>query len=325
MAPRQGESSSQEFVVTGGFKGADQPTQIGTFPILNKLNYQVWASRMHLHLEGLDLWDAIKSENVARKKDRQVMSILFSTISDEVTRELDVEKTAKQTWITLKFKSGGVTRIGKAQIQSLKRDYENLSINDDDLFLDYFGKLSCVVNELRSLGEVITDVEVATKLLRSVSGKFDAITTLIEQFQDLEMITLEEVIGTLKVHEDKLKARMIKREEKALLVKAFIKEKKKDHDPSNSRGHGRGRGRGRGRNNPRNSEEDEDEKPKDKSKVTCYNCQGKGHFANECKKPKKERPKKDSQEKADLAEEEKETTLLMAIETSNEILLQGIS
>ena len=256
MAPRRGDSSSQELVVTGGLKGADQPTQIGTFPILTKLNYQVWASRMRLHLEGLKLWDAIESENVVRKKDRQVMSILFSTISDEVTRELDVEKTAKQTWLTLKVKSRGVSRIRKARIQSLKRDYENLSMDDDDLFLDYFRKLSCVVNELRSLGEVITDAEVAAKLLRSVSGKFDAITTSIEQFQDLETITLEEVIGTLKVHEDKLNARMVKREEKALLAKAFIKEKKKDHDPSNGRVRGRRHGRGRGRNNPRNSEED---------------------------------------------------------------------
>ena len=318
MAPQRGESSSQELVVAGGLKGADQPTQIGNFPILNKLNYQVWASRMRLHLEGLELWDAIESENVVMKKDRQVMSILFSTISDEVTRELDVEKTAKQTWLTLKVKSGGVSRIRKARIESLKRDYKNLSMDDDEIFLDYFGKLSCVVNELRSLGAVITDAEVAAKLLRSVSGKFDAITTSIEQFQDLETITLEEVIGTLKVHEDKLKARMVKREEKALLAKAFIKEKK-DHDPLNSRYRGRGRGRGRRRKNPRNSKEDEDEKPKDKSKVTCYNCQGKGHFANECRKPKKERQKKDSQEKAHLAEEEKETTLLMAIETSENL------
>ena len=143
-----------------------------------------------------------------------------------------------------------MTRIRKAWIQSLKGDYENLSMDNDDLFLDYFGKLSCGVNELMSIGEVITDAEVAAKLLRSVYGKFDAITTSIEKFQDLETITLEEVIGTLKVHEDKLKACMVKREEKALLAKAFIKEKKKDHDPSNGRGCGQGRGRGRGRNNP---------------------------------------------------------------------------
>ena len=112
---------------------------------------------MCLHLEGLELWDAIESKNVIRKKDPQVISILFSTICDEVTPKLDSEKTAKQMWNTLKVKSGGVTRIFKAQINSLQRDYKNLFMDEDGLFLDFFRKLSSVVNKLRSIGEVIID------------------------------------------------------------------------------------------------------------------------------------------------------------------------
>ena len=72
-------------------------------------------------------------------------------------------------------------------------------MDEDDLFLDFFGKHSCMVYKLQSLGEVITNAKVVSKLLRSASSKFDVITTSIEQFQDLEMITLEDVIGTLKV------------------------------------------------------------------------------------------------------------------------------
>ena len=105
-------------------------------------------------------------------------------------------------------------------------------MDEDNLFLDYFGKLSCVVNELRSLGEVITDAEVVAKLLCFVSSKFDAIPISIEKFQDHETITLEEVIGTLNVHEDQIKARLVKRGEKVVLAKAFIKDKKKDFDSS---------------------------------------------------------------------------------------------
>ena len=103
---------------------------------------------MHLYLEGLEQWDAIETQNVAKKKDRQVMSILFSTMSDKVTRELDVEKIVKKTWNTLKVKNKGVTQIHKARVQSLKRDYKNLFMDEDD----FFEKLSYVVNELRSLG-----------------------------------------------------------------------------------------------------------------------------------------------------------------------------
>ena len=96
----------------------------------------------------------------------------------KVTHELDVEKTAKETWNTLKVKSRGMTQIRKAQIQSLKRNYENLFMDEDDLFLNFFGKLPCMVNELRSLGEVNTDPQVAAKLLRSISGNYLDFRTL---------------------------------------------------------------------------------------------------------------------------------------------------
>ena len=86
-----------ELVVTRGIKGIDQPNRIGTFPILNQLNNKVWSSRMRLHLKGLELWNIIESKNPINKKD-QVVSILFSTISEEITPELDVEKTMKDTW-----------------------------------------------------------------------------------------------------------------------------------------------------------------------------------------------------------------------------------
>ena len=140
-------------------------------------------------------------------------------------------------------------------------------MDEDDLSLDFSGNLSYIVNELKSLGEVITNAEVAAKIVRYVSRKFDVVTTSIEQFKDLEMRTLEQGIVTLMVHEDKLKALLVKRAEKARLV----------------------HGRGCDQNNNRSNEDEEDEKLKDKSKVTSDNFQGKGHFANECQKPRKER------------------------------------
>ena len=120
---------------------------------------------MRLHVEGLELWDVIESENAPRKKDRQAMLIMFSTISEELTLELDADKTAKQTSESLKTKNSGVSRLRKVRFQSLKRDYETLFIEDNEMILDYFGKLSQIVVEIRGLGEKIADSKVAAKVL----------------------------------------------------------------------------------------------------------------------------------------------------------------
>lgn len=37
--------------------------------VFTKVNYQVWVSRMGLHLKGLELWDVIEVENTPKKKD----------------------------------------------------------------------------------------------------------------------------------------------------------------------------------------------------------------------------------------------------------------
>lgn len=163
-----------------GLKGVEQPTQIGTFSILMRLNYQVWAFKMCLHLEGLELWEVIETETLVKKKDRQVISILFSTLSDEISQELDVEKTTKQMWNLLKAKNGGVSHLRMAHIQSLQKDYKNLFIEDDELILDYFEKLSQIVIELKIFKEKVSNADLSTKLLRLVSGKFDSITMSIE-------------------------------------------------------------------------------------------------------------------------------------------------
>lgn len=120
-------------------------------------------------------------ENALKKKDWQVMSIMFNTILDEIARELEVEKTAKEMWQILKIR-GGTSCLLKGRIQSLHKDLENLMMDNDEIILDFFDKISSIVVELWSLKEKISDVDVCAKVLRSISKKVDSITTSIEQF-----------------------------------------------------------------------------------------------------------------------------------------------
>ncbi|XP_078437386.1 uncharacterized protein LOC144707943 [Wolffia australiana] len=299
-----------------------EPLAPGSILILSKTNYQVWAKRMQLHLEAHDLWEAVQSPSESRK-DRKAMNVIFSALPEDILAQLDVSKTSKETWEILKAKYVGTSRVVKARVQALRREYETSFMGEEESVVDFAGKLSKIATQLRSLGENIDEAEVISKLLRSAPAKFDGITSSIEQFGDIDKMPLEEVVGSLKIYEEKLQDRVSRREEQVLLAKALGKSKKPSLEGSfgRARGRGRSRGRGRGKGRGRNDDNVDEERPRDKSKVKCYNCEKVGHFAYECNRRKNE-------EKAQVAEveEQHQSTLLMAItDPPEDILLQGVN
>ena len=55
---------------------------------------------MHIqaHLEAYGLWEAIESDTVPRKKDRQALLVIFEALSEDIVAQLDISKIAKETW-----------------------------------------------------------------------------------------------------------------------------------------------------------------------------------------------------------------------------------
>ena len=86
----------------------------------------------------------------------------------------------------------------------------------------------------------------------------------MEQYGNLDKVSLDEVIGSLTVHELRLKERQSCEEEQVLLDSALSKAKISSKEKSLSRGRGRHRGdrrgRSRGRARGRNQPPEEDRK-----------------------------------------------------------------
>ncbi|XP_078433682.1 uncharacterized protein LOC144704977 [Wolffia australiana] len=333
--PRRSEESAQaggsfsaERAINGAGSGAPRAGDMAPpllFPVLSKTNYSLWAVRMEVLLEAHGLWEAIEEETVPRKKDRQALSIL-GAIPEEIQAQVDIKKSAKEIWEALKKRNVGVDSVQKARILGLKRDFKNLKMGKDEFIDDFSGKLSNIVAQLRSLGEDINEASVIGKLLRSTPAKFDPITSTLEQFGDFKTMTLDEAIGSLKVHEAKIPDRQLEEEEQALLTQAieknkgrgeYLKNERGEHSKGRGRGCTRGHGRGRGKSTGDRSNQGE-RKPFDKSKIQCYNCQKFGHFASECRNEKKEQI-------LNVAQAEVEPpTLLMAFIEEMETLLLGV-
>ena len=305
---------------------------------LSKTNYRVWSMAMEVYLDSHDLWQAIVRENVAKKKDRLALSTIISAVPEEQLVILDAKKTAKENWEILRQRNLGVDRVIQSRIQGLKRDFEMLTMSKTDSVVDFVMKFTHIVADLRNLGEMMEEKEVVRRFLRATPSKFDALTLSLEQYGELDKISLDEVIGSLTVHELRLKERESREEEQVLLAKAISKAKSSNDESSSRgrgrhRGQGRGRGRGRGQGRGRNSSqnEDKDKKPFEKMVIQCYNCQKFGHFAYECRSNKKDRDDRayvsesTSAEAASTSSAPAATSsLLMAVvEEASELLLHG--
>ena len=148
----------------------------------------------------------------------------------------------------------GVNHFVQSKIQSLQREFETLVMKKDEKVSDFSSCFTMIIYELRDLGEQLEEKEAGAKLLRSMPVKYDSLTFSLEQFGNMRGLSVDEVIGSLRVHRQRLQERDSREEEHVLFAQAFNQSKTGDRG-SSPRGRGRGHGRGRFSKNKRDEEE----------------------------------------------------------------------
>ena len=275
--PREDSSSSSKTIMSGSFGNSTATTGRLPFPMLTRTNYAAWTVRMKFLLRTNGTWGAVDREKkppgeaVDEVQDQLALMIISQSIDDETLLRVTEKETAADVWAALRSMHVGVERVREARIQSLRLDFDNLKMSDAECMDDFAEKFMMLVGRIRELGDAMEEKYVVKKLLRAVSTKFINIASSMVLFNNINKMTMEEAIGSLKAHEELLKGREVQTEQQLLMAKG----------EDSARGRGRAQGSHDG--------------GKDKSKVKCYNCQDYGHYAWEC-------PKKGKEEKALLAQ-----------------------
>ena len=79
--------------------------------------------------------------------------------------------------------------------------FEEIKMEEDELFDEFYTKLKDILNSTFNLGETIPESKIVRKMLRSLPDKFQAKITVIEESKDIDKIHLTELIGNLQTYE----------------------------------------------------------------------------------------------------------------------------
>jgi hypothetical protein len=72
---------------------------------------------------------------------------------------------------------------------------------------EYFNRITQVSNAMKGCGEAVTDHNIVSKIMRTLSYKFDAIAVAIEESKDLSTMKVEELQYSLEAHEQRVNER----------------------------------------------------------------------------------------------------------------------
>jgi len=274
-------------------------------------------------LQMLCLMDCLNWEQRQQKLDSKARYLLYQCVGPKVFHRISEAETAREIWEILVKTYGDGDRSKKMKMQILRRQFECLAMEDNDIMADYFDRVQEHVNAMRACRDTITDQYVADKILRSLPPRYDHIMVAIEETRDMETMGLEELQHTLESHEHRLNKRR-QFQDQVLQARSQYRGKGKGSKKYNKKNDKRKETQEHHKKDSSDQERRKDHKTDqgsngehnwkfDKQKVRCFNCQKLGHFAKECWKGDgaKNKPKNQAQ----LAQDEtsdSEPVMLMA-------------
>lgn len=135
-----------------------------TYPMLSRGNYTAWALKMKVYMQAQGVWSAVKPTDpkvaVEEKTDKIAMTMLYQGIPEEILLSVAEKTSAKETWEAIKTLCQGADKVRKARVQTLKTEFESLSMRETEVLDDFAMKLSGLVTNIQALGEDLKESDV---------------------------------------------------------------------------------------------------------------------------------------------------------------------
>ncbi|GJY83391.1 zf-CCHC domain-containing protein [Tanacetum coccineum] len=270
-------------------------------PLFESDGFIYWKNRFETYVKSkdLDLWHVITygdfppiQNNPETKKDEIV---LFDKQNNDLKKKLAKNNEAKMViYNALPLKDN--------KIDLLVQQYEQFTIPEEESIDNAFARFNTIITSLKALDESFFSKNYVRKFLRALHPKWHAKVTDIEESKDLTSLSLDELIGNLKVYEVIIKkdSEMVKgkrEQNRSLAKKAKTESSDEDSSTSDSKEEEYAmavkefkkffKRRGRFVRQPRDERKSSQRSRYDKngkSERKCFKCGDPNHLMEECPK-----------------------------------------
>ena len=131
----------------------------------------------------------------------RALNALFSAVTNKEFKKISSAEIAMEAWTILQTTYEGTKAVKDSKFQRLTMSFEEIKMEEDELFDEFYAKLKDIVNSAFNLGETIPKPMVVRKVLGSLLERFHAKITAIEEQKDIDKIPLTELVGKLQTYE----------------------------------------------------------------------------------------------------------------------------
>ena len=120
---------------------------------------------------------------------------------NEDLKKISSIETTKEAWTIFQTTYEGTKTVKDSKLQRLTTSFEEIKMEEDELFDEFYDKLKDIINSIFNLREIIQEAKIVRKVLKSLPARFHAKITAIEESKDIDKIPLTELVGNLQTYE----------------------------------------------------------------------------------------------------------------------------
>ena len=159
-------------------------------------NYAYWKVRMKVFLQavGEQVWQAVEvgwikpkespmdwddATIIAANFNSRALNALFCGVTNEEFKKISSTEVAKEAWTILETIYEGTKVVKTVKLQQLTSSFEEIRMEEDETFDEFYAKLKDIVNSAFNHGECIAESKIVKKILRFLLERFHTNITVI--------------------------------------------------------------------------------------------------------------------------------------------------